>query len=271
MARKKTVVQNKEMYQCASCGRTSPNKNLFYLDSSKIYENDRVPLCKDCIHDYLSLNDEKRLIEILRIVNKPFIFNEVRKFKTHSEYLKEMSSIGNRKYTFLDSVFEYDEEVSSMLDNSRFSEEILARWSEYSSAKEIEFLEDYYQELTSRYRCETPIQKSMYRQMAETQLMINRARQNGDTKVYKDMIDVLRNLQGDANIKPIQDLGDDDGSLNNWGNWVKKIEEEEPIPEAEGDFKDPDRIWEYVQKWFVNHFSKVFGIENKETDKLKDD
>jgi hypothetical protein len=133
------------------------------------------------------------------------------------------------------------------------------RWVGFD-LKDAIMLEDKFQKLLTVYPCDTPIQENGYKQIAIIQLKSDEAIMNSKTKEYKDLQETLSKIMNDLKIKPVQENSTEDGGLSNWGSWVKKIEEEEPIPEATGEFKDPDGIKKYVNKWFTSHFAKVFGL-----------
>ncbi|MEX0598795.1 MAG: hypothetical protein WD512_20090 [Candidatus Paceibacterota bacterium] len=248
---------------CPMCEKKYANYNWYKADKN-LFPDGRLHICKHCVNKYVT--DESTLVDILRLINKPLLKAEY--LKHGQKYLPHILLPQYRDYQFIDSDYFND---SSLIDTSEddelpFSQEVFDRWIGYSSAEDIKFLEYFYQELISTYESKTPIQRNIYRSMSETQLMANKARDGGRPKEYKDLIAVMSTLMNDAKIKPVQDTGEEDGGLNTWGKWIKKIEEEEPIPEATGEFKDVDKIGTYIDKWFVKHFAKVFGIHKDDDD-----
>jgi len=79
---------------------------------------------------------------------------------------------------------------------------------------------------------------------------------------YEKMMNVLRNLMTDLNIKPVQETGANALEQATFGNLVKKWENERPIPEPEDEFKDVDGIAKYIKTWFTGHFAKMINMED---------
>jgi len=50
--------------------------------------------------------------------------------------------------------------------------------------------------------------------------------------------------------------------VNTLGTWIKKFENEKPIPEPDPEFQDVDGIKKYIRVWFLGHFCKMLGINN---------
>ena len=74
----------------------------------------------------------------------------------------------------------------------------------------------------------------------------------------------LNNLLGSANLKPVQKKDEALEEDNQpFGVWIRKIENTEPIPEAEPEFKDVDGIAKYIMVWFFGHLCKMLKIHNK--------
>src|SRR5690606_39853724 len=83
----------------------------------------------------------------------------------------------------------------------------------------------------------------------------------GNTRSYKDLMKTISDLMNDGNIKPIQNIGNQESKSSTFGEWIKRIEEEEPIPEPDEVFKDVDGIQKYIGKWFVGHMKRIFGLD----------
>lgn len=65
-------------------------------------------------------------------------------------------------------------------------------------------------------------------------------------------------------MKPAQQKNDGDGALENtpFGVWVRKWENQRPIPEPDPELKDVDGIIRYISIWFLGHLCKMLGIKN---------
>lgn len=166
-----------------------------------------------------------------------------------------------RDSTWDDSTF--DDEVEDLISpqSEGFSKEVMDRWRGWDADK-AKILEKKYQDLVASYEDKTPIQRSIYRNIAVAQMQADEAIANGNTNDFQKLMKVISDLMNDGKIKPLQDSGSEDGGLSTWGEWVRKIEEEEPIPEPSEEFKDVDGITKYIDENFVGHMKKVLGITN---------
>jgi hypothetical protein len=264
MPRKKT-----EKKRCLKCEKELAPTN-FYSGNEIIFPDGKIHICKNCCSQIIDEHGFEGFKMILRIIDKPFlqdVYNDDPK-----AYIRQVNSLPQyRNTTYDDSDFvgntvnnsiEINKEKERLLN---IDDEVRKRWIGFTSEEDIMFLENFYQELIATYESKTPIQRNLYKNIAETQLLANKAREQGKIKEYQDLLKTMSTLMTDAKVKPLQETGAEDGGLSTWGQWVKKIEETEPIPEAEGEFKDPDGIMKYFQKFFVNHFARVFGLEDRNT------
>lgn len=79
--------------------------------------------------------------------------------------------------------------------------------------------------------------------------------------VDKNM-NMLNTLLGSLNLKPVQKK-DDSGSSNvdnsPMGVWIRRFENERPIPEPDPELRDVDKIVHYIQVFFLGHLAKMLG------------
>lgn len=269
---------NKEQ-MCTVCGGTKTASD-FYASSSPFHKHiKRLHVCKKCLWDHVDADNNENIdinvvIDALRRIDKPFLLDLWESSIVEAErdnksifkiYMKNLGMHQYRNLTWDDSDFEGFEKAPSAIsgnksNNKTFDEEVKKRWIGYTDPKQIAFLENFYQELVTTYESKTPMQRNIYKNIAETQLLANQARAEGKVKEFQDLMKTMSILMNDGKIKPLQDNGEEDGSLTTWGQWIKKIEETEPIPEPVDEFKDVDGIRKYINKWFTSHFAKVFGV-----------
>lgn len=262
---------------CSCCGKSKKLED-YYATSNIIYKYyGRLTICKTCLGDITDMSDVRSLMNVMRMVDRPFIMSEYegalqKNRNQFGEYMRRLAMRQHRNKTWEDSEFdrEYvEEEISNRINIDR---DVLSRWRGWEDDK-VHILEGYYQDMIAVYEHKTPIQKNIYKNIAVAQMQADEAISTGKTADYQKLMKVISDLMNDAKIKPLQDTGMDDGGLNTWGEWIKKIEETEPIPEALDEFKDVDGIKKYIDKWFVKHMKKVLGIESttdSESDILED-
>lgn len=275
MAVKKQVELETGKLKCLMCERLHTDSvNKYYKHKNKFVKSERYPLCKDCIDTYIGNKEsegyKERVIEILCELNLPFDHktwetsgSEWRAGKT--SYIQKINSLEQYKnLTFKDSNFGLDQQFNlKCLDtDDSIDDEIRMFWPEYEDVQ-IKELEMYYNNLTEGYECESLIQELLLKQIAITQYKLNRT---ANTKEYTDLVNTISKLMTDANVKPTQ-KNNTNQSEAIYGVWIKKIEDEEPIPEPLKEFKDVDKINKYIYKYFTSHFSKLFGLSsNSESD-----
>ena len=111
----------------------------------------------------------------------------------------------------------------------------------------------------TRYPCDNKAQEELFKRVCFKQLEIDRAtKANRDTK---DLDKSLQDLLGSLGIKPNQNSGDSLINQLSFDQMIEKWEEEKPIPEPEGVFKDIDRIGMLIDVFFRGHMAKMMDIK----------
>jgi hypothetical protein len=243
--------------------------------------NEKFGICKKCVRENIDLNDMDTLDNFLQTMDIPYLkdfwkqANEA-STETIGTYLKNLSLKQNRDLRYKDS-----DEISGKTNQAELTEidyedfevtpAIIRRWGRNLEVEDYIFLEEEFENLGG-YEAENTIQERLFKNMARTQWMANKALEEQDTNKYEKMMKTLSTLMNDANVKPVQvKSASEDGGLKSWGEWVKKIEETEPITEDLGEF-EPKYIKAYVERWFVTQMKRVFGrIKDEDIKKLDDE
>lgn len=106
--------------------------------------------------------------------------------------------------------------------------------------------------------------ESLIRQICGLEIDINRERADG--KSPDKLIATLNTLLGSAQLKPDQkksDISKEDANTP-FGVWIKRWENERPIPEVDPSMRDVDGIKKYVATWFHGHLAKMLGLKKAE-------
>ncbi|WP_063565464.1 hypothetical protein [Paenibacillus sp. O199] len=247
---------------CISCRKPwTVSTKTYYEHNNQLVGTKYYPLCKTCIGDYLGEKDNEKYIsrvkEILQHLNRPWIYEQwVKSNSDWGRYVRHVSSLNNGHKTFMESEFE-TEKIQHSVTTFEIEEDARRFWRGYSD-EEIDELEYLFSNLTDGYESESLIQETLLKQIAVTQMKANHST---NTKEYTDLISTLSKLMNDANIKPTQ-KSNTNQSEEIFGAWIKKIEDEEPIPEPLEEFKDVDKVKKYLNKYFINHFAKLFGLKD---------
>jgi hypothetical protein len=261
---------------CLGCGHDWAVSS-FYSHRNPLI-NERFGFCKKCVKNSIDLNDMDTLTIFLQTMDIPYLkdfwkqANEA-KNETVGTYFKNLSLKQNRELHFKDS----DEitgktnkaELSvASYDDFEITEEILKRWGRNLEFDDYIFLEEEFDSLGGN-EVEATLQERLFKNMARTQWMAMKAYEDGDHGKYEKMMKTLSTQMQDANIKPVQvKSASEDGSLRSWGEWVKKIEETEPVTEDESEF-EPKYIKQYIERWFITQVKRVFGkIKDEDIQKM---
>ncbi|HDR5083745.1 TPA: hypothetical protein QCR73_005706 [Bacillus anthracis] len=289
MANVKTTKQNAEQL-CTCCGQKKKiTSEYFYKSYSVLYKSNidnRMAVCKDCVLELVEQfklrfnSDVRALYEICKLLDVYYEFNlynsalaQVEKSKKKSNpyqiyFQKALSLPQYKNKTFIDS-----ELFDKGKDDENISEEIgrdlVDFWGSGLSQSDYDFLEKEYHNLTTRYECDSYSQEVLFQEIANQRLDIKKKRQNSSS-VDKEL-KTLQDLLGSANIKPVQESNALASEQVTFGTLIKKYENEKPIPEPLGEWKDADWIKKYVLTWFLGHFSKMMGAKNKYSEMYEDE
>lgn len=117
----------------------------------------------------------------------------------------------------------------------------------------------------SKYPADTELDigtEALIRQICSLEIDINKARAEG--RAIDKYVNSLNTMLGSANLKPVQNTQSAESSNDNtpFGVWIKRWEEQRPIPEPDPEMQDVDGIVRYISIWFLGHLCKMLGIKN---------
>jgi len=103
--------------------------------------------------------------------------------------------------------------------------------------------------------------KALLRQICSLELDINRDRMAG--KSVDKSVNALNALLGSAALKPAQKKEElaDGVETTPLGVWIRRWENERPLPEIDPELKDVDGIVKYIEIWFKGHLAKMLGLK----------
>lgn len=146
------------------------------------------------------------------------------------------------------------------------SEEVISFWGPGYTPEMYAELEQRLQYYKSQMEDIDESQRDMstdalLRQIAMLEIDINKARADG--RAVDKMMSTLSSLLSSLS-KPTKKKDDISSSAVNtpFGVWIKRWEDERPVPEIDEDLKDVDHIVKYIQVWFFGHLCKMLGIKN---------
>lgn len=280
-------IVNEELVYCPHCGQWKRAESAFY---GSISSPDGIEhfACRECILNMCTDVDKKTGIRtdnrektIATFKKLNWYFNE----KIYNDQLASLAegtgekvrgtavqqwivmcrSLNDYKLkSFTDSEFDIeniDQETSP--DDVKIIQKTLKkakkRFGNYSN-EDLMFLENEYQDWTTRYPCENKSQELLFKRICFKELEIDKAQRDG--KDTKELDATLQNLMGSLNIKPSQKTSNALTDNLTFGQLIDKWEQEKPIPEPEEEFKDVDKIGLYIDVFFKGHLSKMMGLKN---------
>ena len=110
--------------------------------------------------------------------------------------------------------------------------------------------------------------ETLLRQIAMMEIDINKARAAG--KSVDKMVNAMNALLSSLK-KPQKSAQQDTAAANTpFGVWIKRWEDERPLPEVDESMKDVDGIVKYVLTWVYGHMAHMLKIRNVRTPLYED-
>lgn len=263
---------------CLNCGKVFANSS-FYVHRNPLI-SDELSFCKKCVKEKINLDDMDTFVGFLQTMNIPYVKDYWKSAnnaptETIGTYFKNLNSLPQLKeLTFKDSdPISGKTNKAELTDIANVDFEVtdgmLKKWGRRYAKDDIIKLEEIFDSFGGN-EAENTIQAKLYENMAKTQMIADKALEEDNPTQYEKMMKILSTQMNDANIKPVQiKSASEDGSINSWGEWVKKIEEVEPIEDGEKDY-EPKYIRDYVKRWYVTQVQRVFGkIKDEDIEKLE--
>ena len=274
-----------EVVLCPKCNKFKARGN-FYLN--KDYDSEFFPICKDCLMKMSTDYDKKtntykdnkeKAKHTLMLMDRPFIeevydnavadvtnaVNEKNRSTAWVQYITMINSLPNwRGLHFKDSEFvigsEYDDEAE-IKENKKTIKKAKKRFGFGYTNEEYMFLENEYQDWTTRYECNTKAQEEIFERLSQKKLEIRKATMNGQPT--KDLDKTYQDLLNSGNILPKQVTLDTMADAQTLGTLIQKYEETRPLPEIDPELSDVDKIGLYIDAFFRGHASKMLGLKNR--------
>lgn len=275
---------NKKIKCLGNCGRelVLTSHNFFKSNNPEFVKYEGFsPICKQCSREMIFNNDNTVNLDnfkkVLKYLDKPFIRSIFEEMLidgfTLGDYTSRLNFGQYRTMGYKDSE---DGEVNTISNGKQLinkiienkyqvsDEELLefqTRWGDGFDTKDYVYLEDQYKDLCNNYRSDDNYAMQLiFEEASHTRLTIKRKREKGED-VNKEL-KTLQDLLASANIKPNQETSANNIEKGSLGMFIKKIEEEEPIPRWEEDLGKEDKIKQYILTFFFGNLAKVLNIKN---------
>lgn len=282
---------------CYKCGTQYGRlKGNFPVNYSALYKGvGYIPICKSCIDKmydgYLAgCNDPKRAVRQmcrkLDLYWSESVYDVVsRKSTTRTmmtQYIAKINSITYAGKSYDDTLSEEgtlwnftnvapeieeaepaDDDIPEEVGN--IPEDVVTFWGKGYSGEMYDILEEKFAYYKKNLPPNTKIDIGVERLLR--QVCIMEAKVDKDSAAGRSVektVETYAKLLGDLNLKPAQQKDDSVSSVENtpFGVWIRRWENQRPIPEPDPELKDADGIVKYVLTWFYGHLAKMFGIKN---------
>lgn len=295
-----SILKVSEIY-CLCCGEKKDIDTYYTSDSLQYRAYGRIPYCKDCIdkmyQGYLDefnrlqyTNCEKRAVQRLCMVLDLYYSDEMYNtaFSDHQKavvkfdnkdlkfityYMKNVKMYQYRKRNYNTTIndeykqMKNDQKTMSMFNgNDEKQQEVVSKAVKFFgrglSDDEYLFLQNEYEDWTSRHECQTKAQEELIKQICFTQLALFKSVRSGEDSKAKDLNTTLMKQMDAAKLQPKQNKGETVAETQTFGTLIEEWEAHDPIPEVDEELKDVDKIGLFLDVFFRGHLAKMMGLKN---------
>lgn len=265
---------------CTNCGTSKRLSENFYLSNNKFEKDGRMNVCKSCIKKGINLNDLSSVLNILKMMNRPFLqdqwasaINEAKRKNSDDYfgvYIKTLL-FNFKDWTWSDngteSIEEHPSEPSPELVDidDDYIEELHRYWGKGYTTEEYQYLEEEKIKLMSSFECPDYGMEMIMRDICFINLSIERSRREKNANASKEITNLIKtrsDLMNDAKMKPIQATGSEANDQMTFGVLIKKWENEKPIPQM-----PDDEMKKYIDTFMIGHLAKMEGLNNELTER----
>jgi hypothetical protein len=149
-------------------------------------------------------------------------------------------------------------EDKKMVEND-ITEDVKKFFGHGYSYDDYQFLVSHFEEWENRLGDMTVSMEGIIKNIVFNELQLTKARENGE-KTEKLEATYINNLKA-CGLLPSQEE-DSKEALDSYGKWIKKLEEDRPILDPDGMFKDVDGIEAYIDGVYKAPLADAIGIKN---------
>lgn len=255
---------------CTVCEKTtvSVEKNFYMTKDVEFFPSGRIPVCKQCLYTKWETEGMSAFLDTLRIIDKPLLVDKFEMAKgDYKKYLRQVLSLDwAKELTFKDSTL-FDE--PKHLNAKKDQEVVLTDLSPIELQEAQEYwgygkTEEEYIWLTSEFakygydpEKQSATMEDYLSEICLTRLDIRNKR--NENKDVDKLVKTLNDLMTAAGIKPTQEGGTGDASLDAYVAWIKKLENERPISDPDPEWADVDGIRKKLFAFFLYPWARLFN------------
>lgn len=282
---------NASSSQCRKCGKAYGRlKGNFPVSYAYLYKGQGyMPYCRDCVDNmydaYYAVCKDSRVAtrQMCRKLDlywseSVYQFAELRAANRSmmTAYIARINSGSNAGKSYDDTLIEegtlWIDSAISVQDADEVSQdqtittkadadpELVDFWGEDYSANFLIRLDKRYKKWTKDQGDLEPGSVSLFKHICILEETI--ATDSAAGRPVDKNVNTLNSLLGSLNLKPAQKKDDSaSGSIDNapMGVWIRRFENERPIPDPDPELRDVDKIVHYIQVFFLGHLAKMLG------------
>lgn len=292
----KTKVQTK--LQCLCCGKEYDSESFYISNSIQFKAIKKLPYCIDCLdniyndykNEYIKLeydNPEKKAVQRVCMAFDLYYSDKI--YDSAVRYYSKKSHQSKNSLNFISFYFQqlklaqyknknYNSTVAnqhqeakeieclSMVDdnNNDIKNELITKAKKFFGSgfddNDYLFLQEQYEDWTTRHECQTKSQEEMFKQICFTQLELLKAtRAKMDTKDLQATF--LKQLEA-SKLQPKQNKNNTLSESQTFGTLIDKLENTRPVADIDEDLQDVDNIGLLLDVFFRGHLAKFMGLKN---------
>lgn len=241
--------KNKTEKACSKCLTDKKIVDGYYLSANDVINKDnRLPICKDCLRSLVDMSDVDSLINVMRMVDRPFhkktYDDALLKSNAFGYYMRMLGSPQMKYWTYLDSSFEghFEEMIakdSKELDktstiegtiNFKVTPKLLLKWGNYSES-EIYQLEQFYVDMEGANSVNTPQHREQLKLLCKLNFEQNKALGGGKVNDFKNLNTQYNKILENSGFRPIDKLsGGEAVGIRTFSQIWEEIEKDGFIP-----------------------------------------
>lgn len=274
-------------FLCIRCGDEIASLTDFAYSHSELFAgwDYRMPICRKCLDElyehyldaYTEIYDNPEAMALRRICQQfDIYYNEnilsTAISKTDSKtslimaYIKIMNLRQHSGKTYDKTLDEERnketiiESVEDLSDEVTVSPQIIKFWGTGFSNEAYEFLQEQYDDWTTRHECNTKAAEEVFKNICFKQYDLLKARRADlDTK---DLDKSFQDYLATAKLQPKQNAAETLSAAQTMGTLLDKWENTRPLPEIDEELRDVDKIGLYIDVFFKGHLAKMMGLKN---------
>lgn len=264
--------------KCTCCGLEKTNTREFYASNSYLYKDvGRIPTCKSCVEEKYNVivnkfkNKKISAMKIFQSIDVYFdeeLFDStIIKYPDDNKWIGEYMRIINSNAKYKGKTSEDNIEVEiPIVKNTNIIEdiedetdyELIDKWGE-RDAKDYKRLERKYKKYSKKYPSDDLEQQVIIRSICELELEKEVCRKDKNYTNFVALDKQISAKMAELDVIPSKKKKYDEDSNVTFGTIMRIFEQEEPVVDAQGIYKDVDFIEKYWNRTFIKPFAMAWG------------